>query len=144
MFKRVPKTIVEMRYQYEGREGSSTSFPLSDGELFKYLEREYKQHGRLYIEYIRENEIHLTTSRTKDYDKTEEKLNDISDLIKDYIKEQAIEMTGYAVFAKGDLKGVFGREVNSRFKKSALIRDGFADDEIEIKEIQIGSFEDIQ
>ena len=76
------------------------------------------------------------------------KIDDIGYVVKDsiqqYVKNQSIKMSAYAVFAKGELKGVFGKEVNSRLKKSTLLRKGFQEDEIEIKPIQIGSFEDFK
>lgn len=144
MFKRTPKTIVKMSYGNEGMSGSSTSFPLTDGKLFQYIEGEYKQHGALTLTYVGDNEIILTTPSTKSYEKTEDKLEGIKDMIRSYVREQAIELTAYAVFAKGELKGVFGQEVNSRFKKSFLEREGYNEKDIEIKQIKVESFEDFE
>lgn len=143
MFKKNEKSIIKMRYQHDGIGGSSTSIPLTDGKLFDYLEVEYRRHGGLYIERIIDNEIHLTTSKTKDYDDTEDKIDEIKDIIKDYVKERAIEMDAYAVFAKGELKGVFGKYYNAGFKESRLLRNGYSKEDIEIKEIKIESFEDV-
>ncbi|GAA0347868.1 hypothetical protein GCM10008931_43950 [Oceanobacillus oncorhynchi subsp. oncorhynchi] len=132
-----------MRYEGESGGGSSTSIPLKDGKLLDYLKNEFDRHGELTISNITDNTIQLTTSRTVEHHELEGRIGEIGDLIRNYVKSRAIEMDAYAIFAKGELKGVFGQGYNSRFKKSRLIREGFKEEEIEIKPINIESFNDI-
>lgn len=144
MFKKNDKrATVKMIYEEEGYGYSSTSVPLKDGELLDYLQNELTNFGELTITRISDNEIHLTTSSTLEYQETENKVNEISDLIHNYIKSRALEMDAYAVFAKSELKGVFGQKYNAGFKRNNLVRQGFKEEEIEIKPIKIESFEDI-
>ncbi len=137
------KATVKMSCEGEGGGESSTSIPLKDGKLLDYLKNEYDLHGELTITRIEDNEIQLTTSRTIEYQELESRVDEIGDLIRNYIRSRAIEMDAYAVFAKGALKGVFGQGYNSRFKRRHLIREGFKEEEIEIKPIKIESFNDI-
>ena len=138
------RATVKMNYQEEGSGGSSTSIPLKDGKLLDYLKSQLNHHGELTITHISDNEIHLTTSRTVEYQETESRVNEIGDLISKYIKSRAIEMDAYAVFAKSELRGVFGQKYNAGFKRSYLIREGFKEGEVEIKPIKIESFKDIR
>lgn len=137
------KVTVKLDYKEEGHGGHAESMPLKDGELFKHLKSTSKIHGELAITHITDDTIHLTTSRSVEYLDAEERANEIGRLVKDYIKSRAIEMDAYAVFAKGELKGVFGKGYNAAFKKERLIIDGFEKEEIEIKPIRIESFKDI-
>jgi len=137
------KAIIKMNYEHGGSGGSSTSIPLKDGELLDYLKRKLDFHKELVITNIIENEIYLTTSRTVEYQEIESRADEIGDLVRNYVKSKAIEMDAYAVLAKGELKGIFGREVNSRLKRVNLINRGFKEEEIEIKLIKIESFEDL-
>lgn len=137
------KVTIKMNYNEEGFSGSSTSVPLTDGKLLNYLKNNLDSKGELTITHITDTEMHLTTSRTVEHLEMEGRVNEIGDLIRNYIKSRAIEMDAYAVFVKGELKGVFGKEVSSRMKKSNLISKGFREEEIEIKPIKIDSFKDL-
>jgi hypothetical protein len=138
------KVSVKMNYKEEGFGGSSTSIPLSEGKLLDYLKGSLNSRGELTITHITDDEIYLTTSRSIEYQEVESKVDEIGDLIRNYVKSKAIKMEAYAVFAKGELKGVFGQEVNSRLKKSNLISKGYSEKEIEIKPVQIESFKDLE
>lgn len=147
MFKRNKKIVVEMHFQEEGYGGSSTSIPLNENNLIGYLSSLQKDYGEIVITRVKEvddaYEMHVTTSKTLEYEDMDDRIDDIESMIKNYIKSKAIRMNAYAVLAKGSLKGVFGQEVNSRLKKDRLIRDGYNEQDIEIKPIVIESFKDI-
>ncbi len=64
--------------------------------------------------------------------------------IKNYINDNALA-TGTevaAVFAEGELKGLYAQEVMSRFKTMYLERDGYKPEEIEIKTLKIDKLQD--
>lgn len=143
MFSKAKKTQVNFTYGLEGLSGSSRTLPLKDGELFEHLSELRKRHGKLIVEFTNDDTIHITSADSLKHERFEERIEDMTDMIRQYVKGQAIAMEAYAVFAKGELKGVFGQEVQSRLKKSSLYRDGFIDEDIEIKVIQVGSFENI-
>lgn len=145
MFKKPDrKAVVKMHHKEEGGGGSSTTIPLKDGQLLDYLKNELDRHSELVITYISDSEIQLTTSRTLEIQEYENKVDEINELIHDYIKSKAIEMNAFAVFARGELKGVFGKSHNSGFKRSRLLRSGFKEEEIEIKPIRIEDFKDME
>lgn len=144
MFNKSDKKIsVKMNYEESGHGGSSTTIPLNDGKLIDYLKHSLESHGELTITRIADDELHLTTSRTIEFRDMESRVDDIGDLIRNYVKSRAIKMEAYAVFAKGKLKGVFGQEVNSRLKRQNLMHKGYVETDIEIKPIQIESFKDL-
>lgn len=143
MFNKTKKTVVEFTFDLDGYSGSSTSVPLKDRGLFEYLKELRKRHGRIVIDFIDNDNIHVTSVASIKKENFEERINDVTEIIRQYAKGQAIEMEAYAVFAKGELKSVFGQEVHSRLKKSSLLREGFEEEDIEIKSIQIGSFQNI-
>lgn len=145
MFKRNKKEItINYRYEHEGSGGSSKGIVFNDVEqLSKYLERQLEVDGELVITHLIDNEIELTTSRSVEYEHLTDRSNEIGELVKDYIRERAVEMDAYAVFAKGDLKGVFGQRYNAGFKKTFLMREGYGEEDIVTKAIKTDSFEDI-
>lgn len=143
MFNKSKRTKVEFTYGIEGISGSSRTVPLKDGELFEHLKSLKERHGRLVIEFTDEETLHVTSADSVKHERVEDRIGDIKEMIHQYVKGQAINMEAHAVFAKGKLKGVFGQEVQSRFKKSSLYREGFTQEDIEIKPIQVGSFENI-
>ena len=143
MFNKSKKTKVDFTYGVEGISGSSKTVPLKDGELYEHLNELRKRYGTLVIEFTDENTIHVTSSDSVKHERVEDRLGDVTEMIRQYVKGQAIEMEAHAVFAKGELKGVFGQEVHSRLKKSSLYREGYKEEDIEIKPIQVGSFQNI-
>lgn len=143
MFNKTKKTQVNFTYRLEGHSGSSSTVPLKDGELFEHLKGLRGMYGKLVVEFLSDDTIHVTNTESVKHERVEERLDEVAEMIRHYAKGQAIEMEAYAVFAKGELKGVFGQEVQSRLKKKSLYREGFTEEDIEIKPIQVGSFKNI-
>lgn len=137
------KTTVKFHYEHEGSGGSSTSVPLKDGELFKDLKYYWDRYGELTIEFVGEDEIRLTTSRTKKIQEVDEKINKIGDLIRTHVKDQMIQMDAHMVLAEGVPKGVFGSIGHANLKKSQLISRGFTEEQVEIEKIKTESFKDL-
>lgn len=139
------KATIDFYHRGDGYSGSSTSFPLNEGQLLDYLKGNLDVHGKLVIEHISsENEIRLTTSGTLEHAGREGRIEEMSDVIRSYIKGRAIPMEAHAVFAEGVLKGVFGNESHAHLKRKNLISKGFAEKSIEIKPIEVDSFKDCE
>ena len=143
MFKKNQKIEVYTYRKGENHHESSTSIPLNDGQLHDYLKSQYNRHGKLVIEFVHDERIILTTTDTLTQEALENKADEIKELVFNYVKERAINMDAYAVLHKGKLKGVFGKEVNSRLKQTRLERKGCNKEDIEIRKIKIESFEDV-
>lgn len=138
MFKKADKKVeIKFNYQHEGSSGSMTSFPLKDGKLLDYLRYMMSQHDQLVITGISDDEMYMTTSRTLEYRNLEHRVDEISDLVRNYIKSKAIKMDAYAIFVKGELEGVYSKGSSADFKKRKLIRSGINDIDIELKPITI-------
>lgn len=125
MFKRTKWTEVNFKYEYEGSAGSSQATFKNIGDFASYLEHYIQRHGNLIVSKSSEDVIEITTAKSAELGYLESRINDVSELIRNYIKERAVEMDAYAVFAKGELKGVFGQWSNSQFKKASLLRKGY-------------------
>lgn len=138
------KATVKFHHQQEGFAGTFMTVPLNEGKLLELLKDKLNIHGKLVIERIADdNEIHMTTTRTISYENTESRIDEISDVIRNYIKSCAISAEAHAVFADGLLKGVFGDETHARLKRNSLISKGFEEEKVEIKPIEVNSFKDI-
>lgn len=145
MFGKPPKkAIVKMNYREPGFGGSSTTLPLSDGKLFQHLQASYERHGELTISLVSADELFLTTSRTIEYQDMDQRAEEVADLVRNYIQGKAIPMKAYAIFARGELKGVFHEKSHAGFKSQKLARDGYTPEEIQISPINIGSFVDFE
>lgn len=145
LFKKHKKATISFSHATEGRGGNSRSVPLDEESLIDYIKMKYEKHGKLLIDYIsNENEIIMTTVETKKYLDNEEELENIKEIIKDYIKGSAVTLTGYAVFVDNTLKGVFNSESSAELKKKTLFSRGYNQDEITIEEIEVGSFKDFK
>ena len=139
------KAVVKFHQKGEGMSMSSTSIPLNEGKLIEYLKEGLGLYGELVIRHISEDqEIHVTNSRTVEHTNTEHRIDEISDLIRDYVRNRAIPMESHAVFVDGVLKGVFGNESHAQLKRKNLIGRGFPQESIVVKPIHIGSFEDFE
>lgn len=141
LFNKEKKIVVKTEFKSDGFYGSAT-YPLKEGKLIQYLEKLHKKYHNLVIESVSEDEIKITSIDTKNHLKREEKLDEITSMIREYIRERTIDITAYAVFADGTLKGVFSTEPLAELKKRRLNHDGYTDEQIEIKPIEIGSFKD--
>lgn len=144
LFKKNKKVSVRFSHAAEGERGNSSSFPLDDDSLIEYIKTKYESHGKLIVDYVSDEEIIMTTLDTKKHLDTELELENIKELIKDYIKGSAVTLSGYAVFANNTLKGVFNSESLAKLKKKNLFSKGYNQDEITIEEIQVGSFMDFK
>lgn len=144
MFKgRTPKATVYFRDSNEGFSSSSTSVPLKEKNLIEYLRSEYKRHGPLVIEYMSESgEMHITTNRSVKYEKEKDRIGEIAELVRNYVRNRTIPMEAHAVFVEGELKGVFGRESYAELKKTNLISKGVSPESVTVKPVQVNSFED--
>lgn len=136
------KIVVKTNFESDGSGYRSTTFPLNEGKLIEYLKDLHARHRNLVIESITEDEIEITSLDTKQYWRREGKLDEITSMIRDYIKERTIDITAFAVFADGTLKGIFPTEPLAELKKKGLKRDGYSDEQINIEPIEIGSFKD--
>lgn len=144
LFKKNKKVSVRFSHATEGERGNSSSFPLDEESLIEYIKTKYESHGKLIVDYVSDEEIIMTTLDTKKHLDIELELENIKELIKDYIKGSAVTLTGYAVFANNTLKGVFNSESLAKLKKKNLFSKGYNQDEITIEEIQVGSFMDFK
>lgn len=143
--KQNKKAIVKFSFSSEGFSGSGTSVALNDSKLLGYLKNKLDRHGELVIRHIsNDNEIHLTSSRTVDYNNTESRIDELNDVIRDYIQNKAISMEAHAVLVEGELKGVFGDDTKARLKRQSLIKKGISSEKIEIKTIEVNNFQDIE
>lgn len=140
LFKKNKKVSVRFSHATEGERGSSSTFPLDDESLIGYIRTKYDHHGKLIIDYVSDDEIIVTTLDTKKHLDNELELENIKEIIKDYIKGSAVTLTGYAVFANDTLKGVFNSESLAELKKKNLFSKGYNQDEISVEEIEVGSF----
>lgn len=146
MFKR--KTVKPTVHFRDGGEGFSTQYttiPLKEKKIVELLREEYKRYGSLIIDYVSEDgEVHLSTTRSIQNDEQEARLGEISEVIRDYVKNRAIPMTAHAVFLDNQLKGVFGREIYAQLKQKNLISDGADPDSVTVKPVEINSFKDFE
>lgn len=79
------KTIVNMKREGKGYNSSGTTSKLNDGELLNYLKNNLDKYGSLVITGIQDDKIFITTKETLEFRKNEHKLDEIKDLISDYI-----------------------------------------------------------
>jgi|SRR5690625_771101 len=144
MFKKRLKNIkVFFEKRSEGSSRSHTTAPSSHKELYEHLIRLHEKYGTLVIEHMgKEGDIHVTTKETIKYNNQEDKIHEISDAIRSFIKGQANSMEAYAVFVDSQLKGVFGEENHAKLKKRSLISAGVDEEKVVIKAIEINSFKD--
>lgn len=142
MFRKTErKAIVHFKYEDEGLSGEMTTVPLKDGSLLDYLKNAFHRHGTLVIKGINAlNEMELTTSRTVEHTNTENRIEEIAEFIRDYVKNRAVEMDAHAVLADGELKGVFGLKSHAELKKQALVRQGCNIDAVQVLPIKINRF----
>jgi hypothetical protein len=139
------KATIRFSHESDSFSGSSTSVPLNEGKLLDYLKNKVDHHGELVIRNVSEDyEIQMTTTRTLEHRKAENRIDEINDLIRNYIKGQAIPMEAHAVFADGVLKGIFGNETHARLKEKNLISKGISKEKIKVKAIMVDSFEDFE
>lgn len=147
--KKKVKTNVVFNDKTEGSSYTSTSALYVDKNLVEYISSKNKRYKDLIVETIIEDvgtgdyTIELSTVEKIKLDRFENNLHEFTSLIAEYAKERAIGLDVYVVLAKGELKGVFGREVNTRFKKDFLIRDGYSEEDIQIIKTRTDKFEDI-
>lgn len=137
------KTTVGFEHAVEGLYISTTTIPLNGGNVVGYLKDKYDTHGALTIEGFTGGKMAVTTERTVQGDMLKSRLDGIMGTVRSYVKGEAIEMKAHAVYVKGELKGVFGEEVLSRFKQTRLMQEGYTEDEIRIQVININSMESI-
>lgn len=115
---------------------TSKSNNLSTEELYKYIKSLRNNHGKLIIESISEsNEIHISTLSTKQYELQNDKLEEISELIEDYVEGNAVKVKAYSVISGNETIGIYTKEIKAKVKQNQLIRQGC--ENVEIKEIII-------
>lgn len=112
---------------------------ISPSELFEYLKTlSLKSNKEIVIDYITEdNVVHLTNIKSLQYEDKEEKIEKITDLIKDYIAGNSIQMKAYSVTIDGQLEEVFTEHLKAKACKSRLMRKGINENTIKISEIYI-------
>lgn len=146
MFKSAKKkATVHFRHETEGFGTSSETLPLNDGQLVEYLRSLTKRYGNIVIEHVfQDGDIHVTTPESLRHNDVNERLNEIQEVLLDYVKGRAVSMEGYAVFSDGKLKGVFGKESHAELKRKNLINSGHEEKLVVIKPIEVGSFQDFE
>jgi len=139
------KAKVQFRHNTEGFGTSSETAPLNETDLVDYLRQLTKRYGKVVIEHVdQDGEIHATTPESLHHENMNERIDDIQNVILDYIKGRAVSMEGYAVFSDGILKGVFGKESHAELKRKNLISKGHLAESIAVKPIEVGSFQDFE
>lgn len=139
------KAKVHFEDRSEFSSTSSTSIPLSDAKLLQYLRDHYRRYGSLILDYVgSDGEIRLITQGTHTLQEQEEKLRAIDETIRDYINNRAIAGNAYAVFQDGKLTGVFGQESLALLKQNSLISRGADSETVEMKPIEINSFQSFE
>lgn len=143
--KSTNKVTVSFRDSEEGFSSSSTTIPLNDKKLIEYLKEIYNRYGSLVIEYISEDgEVHIATQRSVKYENQEDRIAEVGDIIRDYIKNRAIPMEAYVVFVDEKLKGIFGKESLAELKRKNLISKGTSPERVTVKPIQVNNFQDFE
>lgn len=130
-----PKILVNVTIEEEDRFSKSTSEITDYGDLYSQLMFIFKNQGKVMIDKITESELNLTTVGTIQYDVIDKKVEGITQLIENFIKEKAIKMKAHAVFLDGKLIQVYTDVILARFEKQKFEREGKQN--IEIREIFI-------
>lgn len=143
MFTKGKKVAVKFTYSLDGISGSSKSVPLKDGELYEHLKELSERHGKLVIEFTDDDTLYVTSANSVKHNRVEERLEDVSEMLRQYVRGQAVSMEAYAVFEKDALKGVFGNESHAELKARSLKKND-NDEDIHVKPIEVGSFNNFE
>lgn len=143
MFKKRAKIEVYEKISNEGIESTSTRSGLSVEDFFELLEKRIEDYsrdsskGKLVIDNISENRVTITDTKSIEFEEEEDKIEELEDLLRDFIRERAVRMKAYGLFNKEKLEGVYTKEILAISNKRRMERAGVDSADLRIEEIEV-------